>query len=189
MHVCRYKTCFISTQINALFLFGQNLALILMAFKYILSHEQKRRELMSWQLESKKETSVRGRVAAKAPSVPAHELCWANRGQEILLLPQSPTSLSPICPGLRVETELTPTSPSPFTNVHELLCVGDTVASEDVQLALTVPPLHPQEGTPPESSDSVTPSASAYLALLTMLICCCMTLQGEIETNMTSLLQ
>lgn len=70
-----------------------------------------------------------------------------------------------------------------------LLRVSDAVASEDLQLAPAMPPLCLQEVTPSESNDSVTPSASAYLALLTMLICCCVTLQGEIETNMTSLLQ
>lgn len=117
---------------------------------------------------------------------------WAvsdKQDQEVLLLPQSPTSLSLVCLGLWLETELIPTSPSLFTNMYWLLCVSDTVAAEDLQLAPAMPLLRLQEVTPLESSDSFTPSASAYLALLTTLICCCMTLQGEMETNMTSLLQ
>lgn len=144
---------------------------------------------MLCQLESKEEASPMGRVGAKAPAVLARELRRTNEGQEILLLPQNPASLSLVCPGLWVETEFIPTSPSLLTSVHRPLCVSGTVASEDLQLAPAMLPLHLQEVAPSESRDGFTPSASAYPALLTTLICCCVTLQGEMETNMTSLLQ
>ena len=81
-----------------------------------------------------------GSVTAKPPTVPAHQLRRTNGGQEILLLPQSPTSPSLDCPGLWVETELTPTSPSLFST-HGPLRVGDAVASEDLQVAPAMLPL------------------------------------------------
>lgn len=109
--------CFLSSQRNDLF--QQNLALIFIAFKYTLSRvSKKRRELVSCQLESKEEASVTGRVGANAPTLPAHELHRTNRCQEILLHPQSPTSLSLGCPGLWAETTPTPSSPPLFTRMH-----------------------------------------------------------------------
>lgn len=111
-----------------------------------------------------------GSVIAKAPTVPAHELRWTNRDQEILLLSQSPTSLSLVYPSLGVETELIPTSPPLFINMHGPLRVGDLVASGDVQLPLAMPPLGLQVVAPLERSNNVTPSASAHLALLNLLL-------------------
>lgn len=78
---------------------------------------------MLCELGSKEEASVMGRVGAKAPAALDNP-----GGQEILLLPQRPTSLPLVCPGLCVETKLTPTSPLLFPTGHS---VGDAVALED----------------------------------------------------------
>lgn len=66
---------------------------------------------------------------------------------------------------------------------------GDVVALEGSLLAPAVPTLGVQGATSLESHGHGALTAPAYLALLTTLICCCVTLWGEMETDLTSVLQ
>ena len=113
VRVCRLKRVLYQVKEICFFFFSAKFGSNIYGLQvYIFTCEQKRRELVSCQLESKEEASVMGRVGAKAPAVLAHDLRRTKGRQETLLLPQSHANLSLVC-GLRLNSYLHPHPHSP----------------------------------------------------------------------------